>query len=129
VKAENSKKVEKQYLQSKKFTHHPYRKIISSFQTFGINGESISTKPYVCNGEIKGMMMKERTCKLANKAVFQSQKDANIDQSKKIFERHMDDKIFFFDSKDAYIMNCIDFEEILHIPTEEDSGMFFVAKL
>ena len=59
-------------------------------QTFGINGEVIS-KPHVWNRAIKGMMMKERSIGL-------KEETAHHDQSKKILERLMDDKIFIFDS-------------------------------
>ena len=72
-------------------------------QTFGINGEAIS-KPFVCKKFIRGMMMKERSITL-------KEKSAHHDQSKKILERLMDDKIFFFDSVNAYIMNCIDVDD------------------
>lgn len=80
-----------------------FRKVISSIQTFGINGENISERPFYCAGEIKGMMMKERSSTLAQNT--SSEPDAKQDQSKKIFERLVDDKIFFFDEDNAYIMN------------------------
>ena len=48
--------------------------------------------------------MKERSIGL-------KEETAHHDQSKKILERLMDDKIFIFDSEKAYIMNCIDFSD------------------
>lgn len=41
------------------------RSVTSTLHTFGINGEQISQRAYVCqNKDIKGIMIKERTGKL-----------------------------------------------------------------
>lgn len=76
-------------------------------QTLGINGEPVSAKPKICNKLIRGMMMKERSFKLSD--------EIHHDQSKKILERLMDDKIFFFNSEKAYIMNCVDLTEVTEL--------------
>lgn len=51
--------------------------------------------------------MKERSFKLSD--------EIHHDQSKKILERLMDDKIFFFNSEKAYIMNCVDLTEVTEL--------------
>ena len=53
------------------------------------------------------------------------------DQSKKTLERVMDDKIFFYDSKNAYIMNCIDYKNTKEkIKTDFDDGKpYFYCKI
>ena len=54
--------------------------------------------------------------KLEESEVFQ-------DQSKKILERIMDDKLFFFDNDKAYIMNWIDYSECREIQRDKDDTM------
>ena len=54
--------------------------------------------------------------KLEESEVFQ-------DQSKKILERIMDDKLFFFDNDKAYIMNWIDYSEWREIQRDKDDTM------
>lgn len=65
-------------------------------------------------------MMKERSSTLAQNS--NSEPDAKQDQSKKIFERLVDDKVFFFDEDNAYIMNWIDTSECLQIQKDESEN-------
>mmetsp|Transcript_1361 Transcript_1361/g.1208 ORF Transcript_1361/g.1208 Transcript_1361/m.1208 type:complete len:125 (+) Transcript_1361:623-997(+) len=63
------------------------------------------------------MMLKER---LVTSLPYTNSRSA--DQSKKALERMMDDKIFFYDSHKAFIMNCIDFNvpiETIHTEYED----------
>lgn len=83
--------------------YETYRKLISTLQTFGINGEAITAEPFTCMNDIRGMVIKERSSALAQTSVIEP--DSNQDQSKRIFERLMNDKIFFFDENNGYIMN------------------------
>ena len=52
---------------------------------------------------------------MKERSIAVKEESAHHDQSKKILERLMDDKIFCFDSDKAYIMNCIDFSDWIEI--------------
>ena len=64
------------------------------------------------------MMIKERLV-----STLASSQIKNPDQSKKALEKMMDEKLYFYDSQNAYIINWIDYSNIAKMmTTENDEG-------